>query len=345
MKALVYTGIGKVEELDRPKPTIQDPTDAVVRLLHASICGTDLHILKGDVPTAQPGLILGHEGVGVIESVGTTVQGLSVGDQVLISCVTSCGACQFCQRGLPSHCTTGSWILGNKIDGTQAKYVRVPHASLSLHRLPASINLRAALALSDSLPTALECGVLSANVQPGSSVVIIGAGPVGMAALLTAQLYSPSLIVMADLDESRLAIAKKLGANATIKSSASDTREQLLALTNGCGFDSVIEAVGIPATFDLCQDLVAVGGRIANVGVHGVPVQLHLEKLWDRNISIHMSLVNATTTQRLLRLLNADKLDISSLVTHHFPFSQGLEAYNTFRAAADHQALKVAIDF
>ncbi|EPS31066.1 hypothetical protein PDE_06020 [Penicillium oxalicum 114-2] len=345
MKALVYTGIGKVELLDRPTPVIQEPTDAIVRLLHASICGTDLHILKGDVPTAQPGRILGHEGVGVVESVGSTVRSLSPGDQVLISCMTSCGACHFCQRGMPSHCTTGGWILGHTIDGTQAEFVRVPHAALSLHRLPSSINPRAALALSDSLPTALECGVLSANVQPGSSVVIVGAGPVGMAALLTARLFSPSLIAMVDLDEARLATAKKLGAHVTINPSEQDAREKLLALTDQAGFDCVIEAVGIPATFDLCQDLVAVGGRIANVGVHGVPVKLHLEKLWDRNISIHMSLVNATTTQRLLKLLDSNLLDISSLVTHHFPLHEGLGAYDTFRAAADHQALKVAIDF
>lgn len=285
MKALVYTGPGTIQVLDRPKPTIQAPTDAIVRLLHASICGTDLHILKGDVPSAQPGLILGHEGVGIIDALGFAIQDLQVGDRVVVSCMTSCGACPFCQRGLPSHCVTGGWILGNTIDGTQAEFVRVPHATLSLHRLPGSIDPRAALAVSDALPTGLECGVLSANVQPGCSVVIVGAGPVGMAALLTARLYSPSLVVMVDLNEARLATARKLGAHATVNSSATGAREQLLSLTDGLGFDSVIEAVGIPATFALCQELVAVGGRIANVGVHGTAVDLHLEKLWDRNIS------------------------------------------------------------
>ncbi|OKO92233.1 Alcohol dehydrogenase [Penicillium subrubescens] len=321
MKALVYTSPGTIQVLDRPKPTIQAPTDAIVRLWHASICGTDLHILKGDVPSAQPGLVLGHEGVGVIETVGSAVQDLSVGDRVLISCMTSCGACRFCQRGLPSHCVTGGWILGNTINGTQAEFVRVPHAMLSLHRLPTSIDPRAALAVSDALPTGLECGVLSANVQPGGSVVIVGAGPVGMAALITAKLFSPSLVVMVDLDEARLATARQLGAHATVNSSAQDVRQQLLALTEGLGFDSVIEAVGIPATFGLCQELVAVGGRIANVGVHGTSVDLHLEKLWDRNISIHMSLVNATTTPRLLRLVESGMLDIGSLVTHRTLFA------------------------
>ncbi|KAL2798380.1 chaperonin 10-like protein [Aspergillus keveii] len=345
MKALVYTGPGTVEVQDRPKPTVQEPTDAVVRLLHASICGTDLHILKGDVPTIQPGIVLGHEGVGVIDAVGQAVNGFQVGDRVLISCMTACGACRSCQRGITSHCKAGGWTLGNHIDGTQAEFVRVPHATLSLHALAPSIPARAALAISDALPTGLECGVLSANVQPGGSVVIVGAGPVGMAALLTARLYTPALIVIVDLDEARLATARGLGAHATVKSSDPDAVQQLLDLTQGEGFDSVIEAVGIPATFALCQELVAVGGRIANVGVHGTKVDLHLEKLWDRNISIHMMLVNATTTPRLLRLVECGMLDVGSLVTHNFPCAEGATAYATFQAAAQHQALKVAIDF
>lgn len=285
MKALVYTGPGTVEILERPKPTIQLPTDAVVRLLHASICGTDLHILKGDVPSAKPGLVLGHEGVGIVEAVGSAVHSVSVGDRVLISCMTSCGACRYCQRSIPSHCERGGWTLGNYIDGTQAEYVRVPHATLSLHALPASIPSRDAVAVSDAFPTGLECGVLSANVQPGCSVVIIGAGPVGMATLLTARLYSPALIVMVDLDDTRLATARTLGAHATVNSGTPDALQQLMELSGGHGFDAVIEVVGIPATFALCQEIIGVGGRIANVGVHGTKVDLHLETLWDRNIS------------------------------------------------------------
>lgn len=284
MQALVYTGPGTVEVLDRPKPTVQVPTDAVVRLLHASICGTDLHILKGDVPSIKPGRVLGHEGVGVVESLGSAVHTLQLGQRVLISCMTSCGACRFCQRGLAAHCITGGWTLGNKIDGTQAEYVRVPHATLSLHPLPDSIDARAAVAVSDAFPTGLECGVLSAGVQLGGSVAIVGAGPVGMAALLTARLYTPSLIVMVDLDEGRLATAHSLGAHAIVVSRP-DAEQKLMDLTGGQGFDSVIEAVGIPATFELCQKVVAVGGRIANVGVHGTKVDLHLERLWERNIS------------------------------------------------------------
>ncbi|KAJ5290781.1 hypothetical protein N7478_000032 [Penicillium angulare] len=253
MKALVYTGPGTVEVLERPKPKIQDPTDAVIRLLHASICGTDLHILKGDVPSAKPGLVLGHEGVGIVEDLGSAVHNLQIGDRVLISCMTSCGACRYCQRGIPSHCQTGGWVLGNQVDGTQAEYVRVPHATLSLHLLPTSIPSRAAVAVSDAFPTGLECGVLSADVQPGGSVVIFGAGPVGMATLLTARLYSPSLIVMVDIDDARLATARVLGAHATVNSSNPDAQQQLMTLSGGHGFDSVIEVVGISPTFALCQ--------------------------------------------------------------------------------------------
>ncbi|KAJ5565477.1 hypothetical protein N7513_001719 [Penicillium frequentans] len=345
MKAIVYTGPNTVALLERPKPTIQDPTDAVVRLLHASICGTDLHILKGDVPNIKPGRVLGHEGVGIVEELGSAVHSVQIGDRVLISCMTSCGACRFCQKGIASHCETGGWVLGNHADGTQAEYVRVPHATLSLHSLPEAISSHDALAVSDAFPTGLECGVLSANVQPGGSVVIVGAGPVGMAALLTARLYTPSLIVMVDLDHGRLTTARKLGAHATVDSSAPDAQQQLMGLTDGLGFDSVIEAVGIPATFQLCQEIIGVGGRIANVGVHGTKVDLHLERLWDRNISIHMSLVNATTTPRLLRLVESGALDAGSLVTHHFPCDEANRAFETFQAASQHQALKVAIDF
>lgn len=331
MKAFVYSGPGRVELLDRPKPTIQAPTEAVVRLMYASICGTDLHILKGDVPTADFGTILGHEGVGVIESLGSAVHNLQVNQRVLISCITSCGACRRCRGGLAAHCQTGGWILGNRIDGTQAEYVRIPHAATSLYPLAPSIDPRAAVIMSDALPTGFECGVLGANVFPGASVVIIGAGPVGIAALLTARLYSPKQVVVVGRNEPRLVIARKLGADATISSSAPDALQQLMALTNGQGFDSVIEAVGIPETFALCQDLVTVGGRIANAGVHGIKVDLHLEALWDRNISkfgkswilkptdpldIYTSLVNGTTTPQLLDLVDSGLLDVSSLVTH-----------------------------
>ncbi|CAI7618989.1 unnamed protein product [Penicillium pancosmium] len=287
MKALVYTGPGKIEVLDRPKPALQAPTDAVVRLMHASICGTDLHIILGDVPTALPGLVLGHEGVGIVEEVGSAVHNFEVGQRVVISCMTSCGSCKRCRQGIPAHCQTGGWVLGHHIDGTQAEYVRVPHATLSLHALPDLIDPRAAVALSDALPTGLEVGVLSANVQPGGSVVIIGAGPVGIAALLTAKLYSPALIVMVDRDEARLATARELGAE-TVQADENEeeAREKLLNLTEDQGFDSVIEAVGIPQTFALAQELVGIGGRIANVGVHGKQAALHLDRLWDRNINI-----------------------------------------------------------
>lgn len=284
MKALVYTKPDTIELLTRPKPTIQVPTDAVVRIVHASICGTDLHIIKGDVASIQPERILGHEGVGVVEEVGTSVHKFAVGDRVLIASQTSCGACRFCQRRIVSHCADGGWQLGNRINGTQAEYVRIPHANLSLHKVPDGIPGRIAIMLSDVLPTGMECGTLNANVQPGCSVVIIGAGPIGIGCLLTAKLYSPGTLVMVDVDEARLEQARAMGAQ-TVNSKAPDAKESLDRLTDGQGFDAVIEAVGIPVTFQMAQELVAVGGTIANVGVHGQKVDLHIQDLWHRNIS------------------------------------------------------------
>lgn len=288
MQALVYTKPDTIELLTRPKPTLQAPTDAIVRIVHASICGTDLHILKGDVPSIQPERILGHEGIGMVEKVGDSVHKFAVGDRVLVASQTSCGACRFCQRRIVSHCDEGGWQLGNRIDGTQAEYVRIPHANLSLHKVPNGIPGRIAIMLSDVLPTGMECGTLNGNVTPGGSVVIIGAGPIGVGCLLTARLYSPAILVMMDVDDARLEQARTMGAQ-TVNSKAPDAQETLNRLTDGQGFDSVIEAVGIPVTFQMAQELVAVGGSIANVGVHGQKVDLHIESLWDRNISEYYS--------------------------------------------------------
>ncbi|KAG2418842.1 hypothetical protein HFD88_001944 [Aspergillus terreus] len=344
MKALVYNGPQKLGVEDRPKPELKESTDAIVRVLHTSICGTDLHILKGDVPTVDEGRILGHEAVGVVESMGSAVSGLQAGDKVLISCVSACGVCGPCRKGLSSHCVYGGWILGNTIDGTQAEYVRIPHATSSLFKLSDKIDVRTAVVLSDAFPTALECGTLSAHVQPGNTVAIIGAGPVGMAALLTAKLYSPSLIVMVDTNDARLKKAKELGAHETVNSAQTDAKSALNALTDGRGFDSVIEAVGVPATFELCQGIIGVGGSVANVGVHGKPVTLHMERLWDRNINIRASLVDATTTPMLLRLFDAGQIDARPLITHVFPFNDVLKAYATSKEAAKEEAMKIVID-
>ena len=266
-------------------PEVQRSTDAVVQMNHTTICGTDLHILQGDVPTVDHGRILGHEGVGTIRSLGSAVEGFFIGDQVLISCISSCGICPPCTKGMRSHCATGGWQLGNVIDGTQAEYVRIPHATGSLYKLPGNIDPGEMVALSDAFPTGMECGTLNANVQPGQSVAIVGAGPVGLAAMLTAKLYTPYAVVVIDKDDKRLDHAKKLGADKTVNVEAFDAMEELDLISDGRGFDSVIEAVGTPTTFDLCQKLVAPGGSLANIGVHGQKVTLDLDKLWDRNIS------------------------------------------------------------
>jgi alcohol dehydrogenase len=344
MKALVYKGPGKKALEDRPKPEIKAPTDAIVRMTKTTICGTDLHILKGDVATCQPGRILGHEGVGVIDAVGPAVSAFKEGDRVLISCITACGACDYCRKLMFSHCTTGGWILGNAIDGVQAEFVRIPHADNSLYPIPAGADEDALVMLSDILPTGFECGVLNGKVAPGNTVAIVGSGPIGLAALLTAQFYSPGEIIMVDLDDKRLAVAKRFGATATVNSDDGKAVETILKLTGGRGVDTAIEAVGIPATFELCEQIVAPGGVIANIGVHGVQVALHLERLWDRNISITTRLVDTVSTPMLLKSVKSKKIDPTVLITHHFKLDKILDAYDTFAHAADTGALKVVID-
>lgn len=343
MKALVYGGPGKKSLEERPKPVITDPGDAIVRVIHTTICGTDLHILKGDVATCAPGRILGHEGVGVVESVGAAVSIFRPGDHVLISCISSCGRCFYCRRGMYSHCTTGGWILGNAIDGAQAEFVRIPHADTSLHPIPAGADEEALVMLSDILPTGFECGVLNGKVEPGNQVAIVGAGPIGLAALLTAQFYSPARIIMIDLDANRLETARRFGATDTIDSGAQDAVAAVKALTDGRGVDTAIEAVGVPATFELCQDLVAPGGVIANIGVHGHKVDLHLERLWSHNIAITTRLVDTVTTPMLLRTVMSGKLEPARLITHHFRLDDVMDAYDVFGRAAETEALKVII--
>lgn len=344
MKALVYRGPGFKALEDRPKPVIVKPDDAIVKITKTTICGTDLHILKGDVPTCAPGRILGHEGTGVVETVGSAVTAFKSGDRVLISCISSCGKCDYCRRGMYSHCTTGGWILGNEIDGTQAEYVRIPHADTSLYHIPDGLDEEAMVMLSDILPTGFECGVLNGKIEdPGVNVAIVGAGPVGLAALLTAQFFSPGQLIVIDRDDNRLAVAKQFGATETINNASTDAVARVKALTDGKGVDAAIEAVGIPATFELCQELIAPGGTIANVGVHGEKVDLHLEKLWSQNISITTRLVDTVTTRMLLRAVEMKKIDPSRLITHRFSLDRILDAYDTFAHASDTRALKVII--
>jgi alcohol dehydrogenase len=343
MKALVYKGPGKKALEERPIPVIRCPTDAIVKIGKTTICGTDLHILKGDVPTCGVGRILGHEGVGVVESTGPAVTAFQQGDAVLISCISACGKCEYCRRNMYSHCTTGGWMLGNQIDGTQAEYVRIPHADMSLYRIPAEADEEALVMLSDILPTGFECGVLNGRVQPGSTIAIVGAGPIGLAALLTAQFYSPAEIIVIDIDENRLQIAWRFGATATINATDGKASETVLKMTGGRGVDTVMDAVGIPASFVTCEELVAPGGTIANIGVHGVKVDLHLEHLWSRNITITTRLVDTATVPMLLKTVQSGKLNPGLLITHHFKLDDILEAYDTFSRAAHTQALKVII--
>ena len=346
MKGLVYHGPGQRSWDDVPDPTIQAPTDAVVRIDSSTICGTDLHILKGDVPECLPGTILGHEAVGTIVEKGSAVTTLEVGDRVLVSCITSCGRCRFCREQRYGQCIGGGgWIFGHLIDGLQAEYARVPFADTSVYKIPAHLEDEQVLFLADILPTAYEVGVLNGRVEPGDTVAIVGAGPIGLAAVMTARLYTPAHIVAIDLDDARLERAREFGADVTINSSSGSeaVAAEVMKLTRGIGADVAIEAVGVPATFELCTELVRPGGRVANVGVHGHSVTLHLETLWIRDVTITTGLVDAFTTPRLLDLIAEGKLDARPFATHHYPLGETMNAYDTFGDAARTQALKVVL--
>lgn len=350
MKALVYHGPGQKAWEDFPDPTVRRPTDAIVRLETTTICGTDLHILKGDVPAVTDGRVLGHEGVGIITAVGDAVETLGVGDRVLISCISACGRCAFCRKGVYSHCLADEgasgigWILGHLIDGTQAELVRIPYAETSLYKLPPNVGNADAVMLSDILPTGHEIGVRYGGVKPGDVVAVVGAGPVGLAAIMTAGLYGPSRIVAVDLDENRLEQSKRFGATDTAVSGRPDTVKQVKALTDGLGVDVAIEAVGIQATWDLCLELVRPGGRVANVGVHGKPVTFPIQDLWIANITVTTGLVNTDTTDTLLRMVASGKLPAALFASHTFALGDMIEAYDVFGRAAETKALKVVID-
>jgi alcohol dehydrogenase len=343
LKALVYHGPGKKSWEEKPKPVILEPSDAILKVLKTTICGTDLHIMKGDVPAVTDGRILGHEGVGIIEEAGSSVTRFKKGDHVLISCITSCGKCEYCRRAIYSHCVNGGWILGNLIDGTQAEYVRIPYADNSLYSIPAGADEEALVMLSDILPTGFECGVLNGKVKPGDTIAIVGAGPIGMAVLLTAQFYSPSEIIMIDLDDNRLKVAKTFGATHIINSGNEDAVKKVMNLTDDKGVDAAIEAVGMTETFELCQEIVNTGGHIANIGVHGKSTILHLETLWSKNITITTGLVDTFSTPMLFKNVQSGKLNPKKLITHHFKLEQIIQAYDTFEHASKEKALKVIL--
>jgi len=345
MKALVCHGPGEKSWDTVPNPTIQSSTDAIVKIDTATICGTDLHILKGDVPACKPGTVLGHEAVGTVVETGAAVTKFQIGDHVLVSCITSCGSCRFCKEARYGQCTGGGgWIFGHLINGLQAEYARVPFADNSLYKVPSGLTDEQVLFLSDILPTAFEVGVKNGGVQPGDTVAIVGAGPIGLSAVMTAKLYTPAHIVVIDFDDGRLAKAKEFGADITINNGREDAVKRVLEITGGLGADVAVEAVGIPATFELAAELIRAGGTLANVGVHGKPATLHLETLWIKDVTITTGLVDTRTIPQLLSLIEGGRLDPTVLATHRFPLDEAMKAYDVFAEAAQTHALKVVLN-
>ncbi len=344
MKAVVYHGPGNKSWEEVPDAELIDDTDAVVQVDAVTICGTDLHILKGDVPAVTDGRILGHEAVGTVVRVGSAVKTVQPGDKVLVSCISACGHCRYCREAMYGQCLGGGgWILGHLINGTQAEYVRVPFADSSTYLIPEGVSDEDALMLADILPTGYEVGVLNGRVRPGDSVVVVGAGPIGLAAILTARLFSPGLVIAIDPATSRLKAAEHFGADVVIDNGTDDPLAQVRELTQGLGADVVVEAVGIPATFELCTRLVRAGGHVANVGVHGAPATLHLEDLWIKNVHITTGLVDTSSTPTLLRLITAGQIDAGRFITHRFGLDEFIEAYSVFANAASTEALKVVL--
>ncbi len=344
MKALVYHGPGQRSWDSVPDPKIEAPGDVVVKVDSSTICGSDLHILKGDVPETTAGTVLGHEAIGTVIEAGSGVSTVAKGDRVLLSCISSCGRCRFCKEGHYGICVGGGgWIFGHTIDGVQAEYARVPFADTSVYKLPEDLSDEQVLFLSDILPTAFEVGVLNGRVRPGDTVAVIGAGPVGLSAIMTARLFTPARIIAIDMADSRLTHAHEFGADETINNGTTDPLEAVMALTEGMGVDLAIEAVGVPATFELAADLIRPGGRVANVGVHGHPATLHLERLWTRDVTITTGLVDTSTIPQLLRLITDGRLDPTILITHRFPLSDTMHAYDVFADAAHTDALKVVL--
>ncbi len=342
MKALVYHGPGDKAWEDVPDPAIKDTTDAIVQVEATTICGTDLHILKGDTPEVASGRILGHEAIGTVEAVGPGVSSVSPGDRVLVSCISACARCQYCRDGHPGQCSGGGgWIFGYMIDGTQAEYVRVPFADTSTYRIPEGATDEEILMLADILPTGYEVGVLNGKVGPGDTVAVVGTGPVGLAAITGARLYTPSHVIAIDLADARLKAALEFGADLTVNNSQDDAEAYVRSVTRGRGADVAIEAVGVPASFELCTSLVRPGGHVANIGVHGKPATLHLESLWIRDITVTTGLVDATSTATLLRLIESHQINAARFVTHRFALDDILTAYDVFGRAAETGAIKV----
>lgn len=344
MKALVHDGNGNIALQDRPDPRIQSPADAIVRVTLSTICTSDLHIMRGAVPRALPDTVLGHEFVGVVEEAGPGVARFKPGDRVAVNCETFCGECFFCERGWVNNCEQGGWELGCRIDGCQAELVRVPLADNALTAIPDSVSDEDALFLGDILATGWW-GARIAEIEEGSSVTVIGAGPVGLATMMCARLARPGRIIAIECDLHRAELAEQLGlADDVIDGNLplDDIERAVRAMTEGRGADAVVEAAGAASTFEMAWRIARPNAVVVISAMYEQDQVLPLPRMYGKNLVFKTGGVDASGLDEVMALIEEGKLDTGCLISKRYPLNDILEAYRAFEAHED-GCLKIAI--
>jgi alcohol dehydrogenase len=345
MKALVFYGPGQISLETMPIPRAR-PGEVVIRVTLTTICGTDLHILKGEYPV-KPGLVIGHEPVGVIHEIGEGVTGYQVGDRVLVGAITPCGQCNFCLGGNWSQCggAIGGWKFGNTIDGAQAEYLRVPYAQANLAKIPDELTDEQVVLLADIASTGISAAE-SADLQIGDTVAVFAQGPIGLCATAGAKLKGASLIIAVESDPVRIQMSRRMGADAVFDFNQHDVVEEIKHLTGGRGVDVAIEALGTQATFENALRVLRPGGTLSSLGVYSgklsVPLEPFAAGLGDHKIVTTLCPGGKERMRRLMELVRQGRLDLTPLLTHTFPLDRITEAYQLFGQRRE-GVIKIAI--
>ena len=343
MLAYTYVSKGQFALLEKPKPMLQNPRDAIVRVTLGSICTSDLHIKHGSVPRAVPGITVGHEMVGVVEQVGAAVTHVKPGDRVTVNVETFCGSCYFCQHGWVNNCTdpNGGWALGCRIDGGQAEYVRVPYADQGLNRIPDEVTDLQALLVGDVLATGYWAAKIS-EIQPDDTVLILGAGPTGLCTLQCVRLKTPKTIIVCDIDQERLCFVREHYPE--VRTTTPEQAEALLAqVTDRGGADVVLEVAGGEDTFQLAWQLARPNAIVTVVALYDRPQILPLPQMYGKNLTFKTGGVDGCNCAETLELIRQGKLDTVPLITHTYSLKDIEAAYDLFENRRD-GVIKVAIE-